>query len=121
MRDKLLLSVWLLCGSWVAVSPWAVVGLAAAGADLRLVDSAKNQDWETVGLLTGQGLDVDAVQPDGATALHWVAYWNDRDTLDLLIEAGSNLDAQNDYGATPLWAACANRHGGSRYSASHGD
>jgi ankyrin repeat protein len=112
MRDKLLLSVWLLCGSWFAVSPWSVVGLAAGGADLRLVDAAKNQDWETVGVLAGQELDVKAVQPDGATALHWAAYWSDRDTLDLLIAAGSSVDAQNDYGATPLWAACANRHGG---------
>jgi len=109
MKSHVLFSV-LLCA---AVSAWSGgLGLAAAGADLRLVDAAKNQDWETVGVLASQELDVNAVQPDGATALHWAAYWSDRDTLDLLIEAGSSVDAQNDYGATPLWAACANRHGG---------
>ena len=101
------LAAWvcLLCGAWG-------VGLAAAGADLRLADAAKTRDWEAVGTLLRENVDVDSAQADGATALHWAAYWSDRDTLDLLIEAGSNVNAQNDYGATPLWAACANRHGG---------
>ena len=95
--------MWLLCGTWV-------VSLGAAGADLRLVDAAKNKEWEAVDVLLRQQLDVDTAQADGATALHWAAYWNERDTLERLIGAGANVDAENDYGATPLWVACANRH-----------
>lgn len=97
--------MWLLCGTWV-------VSLGAAGADLRLVDAAKNKEWEAVDVLLRQQLDVDTAQADGATALHWAAYWNERDTLERLIGAGANVDAENDYGATPLWVACANRHAG---------
>lgn len=100
---RLRVSVWLLCGTWV-------VSLGAAGADLRLVDAAKHKEWEAVGVLLRQQLDVDTAQADGATALHWAAYWNERDTLERLIGAGANVDAENDYGATPLWVACANRH-----------
>ena len=102
---RLLASVWLLCGAWV-------VSLGAAGADLRLVDAAKTRDWEAVGTLLREGVDVDTAQADGATALHWAAYWNERDTLERLIGAGSRVNAENDYGATPLWVACANRHAG---------
>ena len=102
---RTLVSVWVLCGAWV-------VSLGAAGADLRLVDAAKSQDWTAVGSLLRQGVDVTTAQADGATALHWAAYWNDPDTLDLLIQAGANVNAENDYAATPLWAACANRHAG---------
>ena len=104
-KHQRLLSVWLLCGSWV-------VSLGAAGADLRLVEAAKNKDWEAVGVLVRQELDVNTAQADGATALHWAAYWNERDTLELLLGAGGNMNAENDYGATPLWVACANRHAG---------
>ena len=100
-----LVSMWVLCGAWG-------VSLGAAGADLRLVDAAKSQDWEAVAILLRQNLDVATAQPDGATALHWAAYWNERDTLDRLIGAGANVNAANDYAATPLWAACANRHAG---------
>ena len=110
MRDKLQLLFSLLCGSWLAWS--GVVGLAAAGGDLRLVDASKTRDWEAVGTLLRENVDVDAAQADGATALHWAAYWNHSDTLTLLVGAGANVNAENDYGATPLWVACANRHAG---------
>ena len=102
--SRLRVAGWLLCGMGAA-------GLGAVGAEAPLADAAKNQDWEAVGVLVRQAIDVDSAQPDGATALHWAAYWNDRGTLDLLLDAGAAVNAQNDYGATPLWAACANRHG----------
>ena len=100
-----LVQVWMLCGLWV-------VGLRAAAADLRLVEAAKIKDWEAVGVLLHEKLDVNTAQADGATTLHWAAHWNDLDTLELLISAGANVNAENDYGATPLWVACANRHTG---------
>ena len=98
-------SVWLLSGAWV-------VSLTAAGGDLRLVDAAKTRNWEAVGTLLRENVDVDTAQADGATALHWAVYWNERDTLERLIGADANVNPENDYAATPLWVACANRHAG---------
>ncbi len=89
----------------------ATTALGATGADTPLADAAKQQDWDRVQTLVAQGTDVESSQPDGATALHWAAYWNNDEALGLLIDAGANVNAANDYGATPLWTACANRHG----------
>ncbi len=98
-----IVSAWILVGLWIVVP-------TAGGPDLRLVEAAKQKDWEAVGILLEQDLDADAAQADGATALHWAAFWNDIDTVALLVEAGAKVNAQNDYGATPLWCACANRN-----------
>ncbi len=93
-----------------------VLALCAAGnaetagaADRRLAEAAKQQDADAVARLLRQGVDVDAPQGDGATALHWAAHWNAVETLDLLTDAGASVDAENDLGATPLWVACAGR------------
>ena len=90
---------------------WGVGTAGAAGSEVA--DAAKAQAWGRVAALIGAGADVDAPQADGATALHWAAYWDEARALEDLIRAGANPNARNDYGATPLWAACANRHPGS--------
>ena len=81
----------------------------ASAADRPLADAARNADWGLVRLLVEQGADVDVGQGDGATALHWAAYWDDADIAGLLIEAGADVNAANDLGVTPLWAAAENR------------
>jgi uncharacterized protein len=85
-----------------------LVTSAGMAADLRLVDAAKRGDAEAVHSLLQQRVDVNATQPDGATALSWAAYRDDLDTADLLIAAGAHVNAANDYAATPLMLACAN-------------
>ena len=93
----------------------ALAGLVAASltgayaADQPLADAARNADWGVVRALVGQGADVTARQGDGATALHWAAYWDEVELADLLIRAGADVDAANDLGVTPLWAAAENR------------
>jgi ankyrin repeat protein len=47
-------------------------------------------------------------QGDGATALHWASYRDDLEAAARLIRNGANVNAANDLGATPLWAACQN-------------
>src|SRR5262249_19851122 len=47
-------------------------------------------------------VDVNAPQPDGATALHWAAYRSDAESMAALIRAGAHVDARNNYGVTPL-------------------
>src|SRR5262245_41617139 len=73
--------------------------------DLRLVEAAKSQDTDMVRALLKQGMDVNAPQPDGATPLHWAAYWKNQAIAELLIRAGADVNATNELGATPLWLA----------------
>ncbi len=68
---------------------FSVASLAAAASDLRLVDAVKSRDYQAVRSLLKQHTDVNAVQPDGATALHWAAHWDALGTADLLIRAGA--------------------------------
>ena len=89
--------------------------LAGAATELDLVEAAKSQNWQAVRTLLDldnedEGIDPTTAQADGVTALHWAAFWNNLDTLKLLIDRGANVNAENDYGATPLWCGCANRH-----------
>jgi ankyrin repeat protein len=95
---------------------WGTLGLllAASGAmasdDLRVVEAAKNRDREALRSLLEAKADVNAAQPDGATALHWAAHWDDLETVELLIRAGAASDVSNDYGVTPLSLAVTNRN-----------
>ncbi len=95
--------------SW-SVPVLAVMSLAAAGRDLRLVEAVKGQNHEAIRSLLKAKADVNVAQPDGATALHWAAYRNDLETADLLIRAGARPNATNDNGVTPLWLACSSRN-----------
>ena len=76
--------------------------------DLRLVDAVRHGDEAAVRALLQARTDVNARQPDGATALHWAAYLDDLDTADRLLGAGARPDAANELGVTPLYLACEN-------------
>jgi uncharacterized protein len=83
-------------------------GAAAATADARLVDAAKNQDQKAIQSLVSQQADVNSRSDDGSTALLWAAHWNDLNTADLLLRAGADANAANDFRMTPLSQACVN-------------
>ena len=85
----------------------AVRSLGAA-SDARLAEAVKHQDTAAVRALLEQQVDVNAPAADGATALHWAAFWDDLATTGLLIRAGADVNAANDYGVTPLSLACTN-------------
>ena len=42
----------------------------------------------------------------GSTALHWAAAHDRHDVIETLLDAGAFVDAQDDYGVTPLRTAC---------------
>ena len=93
------------CAGLVLLLP---AGAGAQDADLRLVNAVRHGAGEAVRALVQEPVDVNARQPDGATALHWAAYLDDLETADLLLGAGARPDAANDLGATPLYLACEN-------------
>jgi ankyrin repeat protein len=83
-------------------------GATLRAADARLADAAKRQNAPLVRTLLQQGADTNAPQADGATALHWAVYWNDFDTVDLLLRAGAKANVLNEFGIAPLSLACTN-------------
>src|SRR5215470_2031918 len=68
----------------------------------RLVDAARKQDSQAVRILLNQKAEVNTRSEDGSTALLWAAHWNDVDTAQLLIDAGANANAGNDFKMMPL-------------------
>jgi ankyrin repeat protein len=98
-----------VCTALVGASLVSVgVCLAAAKADLRLVEAAKNRQSARARALVGDRVDVNVRQADGATALHWAAHWDDLALVELLVRAGADVNAANDLGVTPLTLAAEN-------------
>ena len=73
-----------------------------------LVQAAKDADWALLQTLLTDGIGVNSVYGDGTSALHWTSYWDNIPSAQSLIDAGSDVNAGNDLGATPLWLAAEN-------------
>ena len=80
-------------------------GATAAGAEDPLVRAAAAGDTAAVRALLKQGHDVNAVGPDGATALHWAVRADDLVTVDALIRAGARVGVTNVLGIPPIYVA----------------
>jgi ankyrin repeat protein len=80
----------------------------AFGDDLRLLEAVKSRQSAAVTEWLGKGVDVNASQPDGTTALHYAAQWDEVQTAAALVRAGAKVDAANDYGVTPSFLAATN-------------
>lgn len=80
---------------------------AAPAADLRVVQAAMRGDLAAVRTLVKQKADVNAAQGDGMTALHWAAFKDDLEMVQILVQAGADIKATTRIGAqTPLFVAC---------------
>ncbi len=73
---------------------------------LTVAEAAERANWAQVLRLVQAGADVNAVQPDGMTALHWAAYHGHADITQQLIAAEANVNAKTRYEVTPLSIAC---------------
>lgn len=79
--------------------------------DTPLADALQHGDRSTaLNLITGSG-DINAVQSDGSSALHWAVYHDDLELAAKLVEQGADVDATNQYGVSPLSLACQNGNG----------
>src|SRR4051812_11007290 len=98
---------------WRKASGLVVLGLglatsAVAASRAALADAAEQRDKTTIRKLLEAGVDVNAAQVDGTTALHWAAYNDDSETAALLVKARANVNAVNRYGVPPLAQPCIN-------------
>lgn len=91
------------CG---AVLLAAVVGMTLTAAEKSPVaDAVEKGDKAELQKLLTQKADVNAVQVDGTTALHWAVYRDDLAAVDSLIKAGAKVSTANREGITPLYMA----------------
>jgi ankyrin repeat protein len=83
----------------------SAVGSRAAGP-ASIADAAMRGDRADVLSMIKQGVDVNAPQGDGVTALHWAARHGDADVVTALLAAGANARAITTFGSyTPLHLA----------------
>jgi ankyrin repeat protein len=99
--------------NWRQTTGLALLMLGAAGSVLAaeratLADAAERRDRAAIRAELGRGVDVNATQVDGTTALHWAAYYDDAETAALLVKSGANVNAANHYGVPPLTLAATN-------------
>jgi ankyrin repeat protein len=79
---------------------------ALSAAEGTVADAAMKGDVATVRTLLKDGADVNAVQGDGVTAMHWAARQGSLELANTLIVAGANVRATTRFGAiTPLHLA----------------
>jgi uncharacterized protein len=99
MRNCLLASVVAVTlavpGTGLAAGPEVATSAAAA-------DAAQRKDLAGLRALLARKVNVNAPQPDGTTALHWAAHWNDAEAVRLLLRAGASPSTKNRFGASPL-------------------
>ena len=94
MRSNHLIVAWLV----MAVSG---VSLGAQSRAVPLIEAVKKGDMATVRRLATKG-PVDAAEVDGTTAMHWAAYGEHLESVDVLLRAGASAKSANRYGVTPL-------------------
>lgn len=83
--------------------------VTSAPLNTSLADAAMQGNRAVVRSLLKQRVDVNAAQGDGMTALHWAAFRDDLEMLELLLAAGANVQSVTRVGAiTPLLIACTN-------------
>jgi uncharacterized protein len=73
-----------------------------------LIDAVKSGDKFAFRALLQKKADVNAVDPDGSTALHWAAHRDDLEIADALLRAGARVNVATDLKVTPLWLASQN-------------
>jgi ankyrin repeat protein len=91
------------------VFPFLLFGTGIAqAATTDVADAAMRGDREAVRAALARKADVNAVQTDGSTALHWAAERDDLEMADQLLRAGARVAARTREGVTPLQLAATN-------------
>jgi uncharacterized protein len=89
----------------VAALVIAPAGALVAADRAELLDAIKRGDSARAVALIEAGIDPDASDADGTSALIWAAYYEDAAVAEALIRAGATIDTRNDFGASALGEA----------------
>jgi ankyrin repeat protein len=93
----------------IALSLLLPLAADMAWAQSPLADAVEQKNAAAAeSLLRESGMDVNATQGDGSTALHWAAYWDDAELVKVLLDKGADAQAITRLGATPLYLAASN-------------
>jgi ankyrin repeat protein len=79
-----------------------------AQQDVRLIEATAAQDASAFRVMLDLGVDVNALEVDGTTALHWAAHRDNVEMASALLQAGANIHAHNRYEVAPLSLAAVN-------------
>jgi len=91
----------IAAGTLLALGAMLLAGTAAA--QQTLADLVRAGQREAVlAAITSPDLDVNALEPDGSTVLHWATYTVDHELVRALLDAGAKADLVNLYGSSPL-------------------
>ena len=97
--------------TWPAIYFCAVLLLFSGPVvfgETNIADEAERANWNRVAELAKANADINIIQADGMTALHWAIWHDNTATVHQLIESKANVTAVNRYGVTPLSLACLN-------------
>jgi uncharacterized protein len=89
----------------IAVTLSSIAAITLGAGSSEVASAAQGGDIAAVRALIAKKVDVNAAQPDGATALHWAIYRNNAEMTELLLRAGAKANAINKNGITPLYMA----------------
>lgn len=74
----------------------------AAARTAAVIEAARSGTVQEMRAILARKVDVNAVEPDGSTALHWAAHRGDAALVGLLLQAGAKAAVINAYGVAPI-------------------
>ena len=98
----------LLALTCLILAPGSPAAQTQTQADQRLLEAVKAGDAPVVTALLDQSADVNLTEPDGMTALHWAAHFDNLAIARRLLQAGADVGASSRYGVAPLLLAATN-------------
>ena len=90
-----------------------VLSTSVLALDLPLHEAVVAGDLDRVRVLIADGVDVNTVDGDGTTALHWAAHHDDLESGRELLNAGADPTLANQFGAQPI--ALASENGSAKF------
>ena len=79
---------------WLTVPFLSLTIVGADQIEDPLLKAARDGDVRGVRTLVQRGVDLNAVGPDGSTALHWAAESDNLEVAEILIRGGANIKAR---------------------------
>ena len=110
MRSRSLMAVVVAALACASVAAYAAPA-GAPEADAAFVAAAKAGDSRTVRALVRQRIDVNALEADGTSPLHWAVWSDDVETVTVLLTVGCSMADRTGREALPRRLAERERAG----------